>query len=251
MEMINIFTDIGVETRRLIKVFIKLAWQRLDKYYHLMTPIAYVAAVVFHPCKKWRLVEQMWNGLPTRRSVEWTEDYQSRIRALWTAKYKDNPTRFNQPRVNPVAHQSYIQRRLNRKIGPYRSTITQTPATVLDEYERYIVEEPIDSAQFETDPIPWWKLNESRFPALSVMAVDFLSILSSSSESERTFSSAGIQSSYARSRLSRYTISQQQCLRSWGKEGIYEPRMQLDQAEDDFTEHAIDISWLVLPSLVT
>ncbi|KAJ3455467.1 hypothetical protein MRS44_016949 [Fusarium solani] len=241
MEIINIFTDVGVETRQLIKVFIKLAWQRLDKYYHLMTPIAYVAAVVFHPCKKWRLVEQMWNGLPTRRSVEWTEDYQSRIRALWTAKYKDNPTRFNQPRVNPVAHQSY-KRRLNRKIGPYRSTMTQTPATVLDEYERYIVEEPIDSAQFETDPISWWKLNESRFPALSVMAVDFLSILSSSSESERTFSSAGIQSSYVRSRLSRSTISQQQCLRSWGKEGIYEPRVQLDQAKDDFTEHAMDIS---------
>ncbi|KAL6402727.1 Ribonuclease H-like protein [Ilyonectria robusta] len=242
MEIINIFTDIGVETRRLIKVFIKLAWQRLDKYYHLMTPIAYVAAVVFHPCKKWRLVEQMWNGLPTRQSVEWTEDYQSRIRALWAAKYKDKPTRFNQPRVNQVAHQSYIQRRLNRKIGPYRSTITQTPATVLDEYERYIVEEPIDSAQFETDPISWWKLNESRFPALSVMAVDFLSILSSSSESERTFSSAGMQSSYVRSRLSRCTISQQQCLRSWGREGIYEPRVPLDQAEDDFTEHTMDIS---------
>lgn len=47
---------------------------------------------------------------------------------------------------------------------PYRSTITQAPAAVID-YKRYIVEEPVNSAQFETDPRSWWKLNKPRFPA--------------------------------------------------------------------------------------
>ena len=68
---VDIFKDIDAKTRRWLKVHIKLAWKRLDKYYNLFKQLAYIAAVVLHPCKKWRTLEELWEGYPTRKQGKW------------------------------------------------------------------------------------------------------------------------------------------------------------------------------------
>ncbi|KAL9561335.1 hypothetical protein ACKAV7_014690 [Fusarium commune] len=66
MEEVHLFDDMDAKTRRLLKIYIKLGWKKLNCYYGKLTSAAYVAAVVFHLCKKWRTLEQLWNQLPSR-----------------------------------------------------------------------------------------------------------------------------------------------------------------------------------------
>ncbi|GKU13690.1 unnamed protein product, partial [Fusarium langsethiae] len=49
MEEVQLFNDMDVNTRRLLKVYIKLGWKKLNEYYGKLSSTAYVAAVVFHP----------------------------------------------------------------------------------------------------------------------------------------------------------------------------------------------------------
>ncbi|PNP43224.1 hypothetical protein TGAMA5MH_04934 [Trichoderma gamsii] len=68
MEEVHLFDDMDAKTRRLLKIYIKLGWKKLNDYYGKLTSTAYVAVVVFHPCKKWRALEQLWNQLPSRQT---------------------------------------------------------------------------------------------------------------------------------------------------------------------------------------
>ncbi|EXU94667.1 hypothetical protein X797_012260 [Metarhizium robertsii] len=60
-----------------------------------------------------------------------------------------------------------------------------------------------------------------------------LSISSSSEESERTFSNAGLMASPLGGRLARETVAMAQCIRSWSKAGIYTPSLPLFDLSDD------------------
>ena len=83
MVQVDLFQNMNKKTRRLLKVYIKLGWKKLDRYYSLLTPTAYVAAVIFHPCKKWALLEQLWNRLPIRQTQGWRKRYDASLRAIW------------------------------------------------------------------------------------------------------------------------------------------------------------------------
>jgi hypothetical protein len=65
------------------------------------------------------------------------------------------------------------------------------------------------------------------------MAVDMLTIPSSSAESERTFSSAGRMMAPLRNRMRRETVAMAQCIRSWSRAGIYGSSMPLLQVDDE------------------
>ena len=65
------------------------------------------------------------------------------------------------------------------------------------------------------------------------MAVDFLTIASSSAETERDFSSCGRMITPLRSRLRRHIVAMAQCLRSWSKSGIYQSSLSLDLLKGD------------------
>ena len=142
----------------------------------------------------------------------------------------------------------YIERRLafSRPLASPDSRGRQSkhpkPAALptQDELDLYRSEPRVDNIAYKSDPIAWWRdVGAVRFPRLSYMAVDFLTIPSSSAETERDFSSCGRMVTPLRCRLRRHIVAMAQCLRSWSKVGIYQPSLPLGLLEEDNWRHAL------------
>ncbi|OBS16232.1 hypothetical protein FPOA_13037 [Fusarium poae] len=247
MEEVQLFNDMDVNTRRLLKVYIKLGWKKLNEYYGKLSSTAYVAAVVFHPCKKWRALERLWDQLPTLQTSEWRRRYERSLTTIWEDKYKNKAYGAGSGTVSAAEATSaldYIERRLafSRSLATGSSDsqgrqCKRQPAAAIspqDEFDQYLSEPPVDNMAYKADPIGWWRdVGAIRFPRLSYMAVDFLTIPSSSAETERDFSSCGRMITPLRSRLRRHIVGMSQCLRSWSKAGIYRPTLPLSLLEGE------------------
>ena len=73
------------------------------------------------------------------------------------------------------------------------------------------------------DPqLQWLKVGRSKYPVLFKMAVDFLSIPSTSCECERCFSTAGRTITNDRNSLSASTVEAIQLQKNWLKNGVVE-----------------------------
>lgn len=76
-----------------------------------------------------------------------------------------------------------------------------------DEQQESVSEHEVDAYFAEkvvsrlTNPLEWWKNNESRFPLIAVIAKSFLCVPVTSTPSERVFSKAGLIVSKLRSNL--------------------------------------------------
>lgn len=252
MKEVHLFDDMDAKTRRLLKIYIKLGWKKLNDYYGKLTSTAYVAAVVFHPCKKWRALEQLWNQLPSRQTSVWKKTYERSITRAWEERYKN--VAYDEACSDSSATRSnsaldYIERRLafSRSLASPDSRGRQgkrpkQPAALptQDELALYLSEPPVDNIAYKSDPIAWWRdVGVVRFPRLSYMAVDFLTIPSSSAETERDFSSCGRMVTPLRCRLRRHIVAMAQCLRSWSKVGIYQPSLPLGLLDEDNWRHAL------------
>ncbi|OAQ58284.1 ribonuclease H-like protein [Purpureocillium lilacinum] len=246
---VAIYDGLDSRTRRLLKVYIKLGWKKLHKYYSRLTSAAYVGAVVFNPAKKWRLLDQLWSRVPSRKTKSWRSEYEAKLLEIWE-KYRERDVDNEVLATSEEASMGYIERRLARTVagspfsqgscgasGARKSNRKTKPsaagATGDDEYARYCAEDVVNSHHYRSRPIDWWKINRSRYPRLSLMAVDMLTIPSTSAESERTFSSAGRMTAPLRSRLRREIVAMAQCIRSWSKAGIYTPSLPLFSLNED------------------
>ena len=65
---------------------------------------------------------------------------------------------------------------------------TQATPTIKSEAERYL---ELPAEPMTTDVLEWWANNEIKFPALSVMARQYLGVPATSASAERLFSIAG------------------------------------------------------------
>ncbi|KAM4058282.1 ribonuclease H-like protein [Hirsutella rhossiliensis] len=228
---------------------VELGWKKLHKYYSRLTSAAYVGAVVFNPTKKWRLLDQLWSRVPSRKTKSWRLEYEAKLLEIWE-KYRERDVDNEVLATSDEVSMDYIERRLARTVAgsPFnhgsfgassarksnRKTKPSTAgATGDDEYARYCAEDVVNSHHYRSRPIDWWKINRSRYPRLSLMAVDMLTIPSTSAESERTFSSAGRMTAPLRSRLRREIVAMAQCIRSWSKAGIYTPSLPLLSLDED------------------
>lgn len=81
-----------------------------------------------------------------------------------------------------------------------------------DELHRYKNEKKVAES---VCPLQWWKLNQHRYPKLSLIAKNFLCIPATSVPCERLFSSAGYIVNKTRSSLEPDTVNMLVCLRSW------------------------------------
>ncbi len=250
MEEVDLFEGMDTKTRRILKVYLRLGYIHLRTYYEKMTPVAYAAAVIFHPCKKWRALERAWESLP-RGQREWKTYYNKKLRALWEDEYQQReiedksqeyrgtpePMDFLERRAQylRVKHHASQGSQSRRRRGSF------TRLMVVDELAQYLEEPPLESLAYNREPLAWWRdVGASRFPRLSVMAVDILTIASSTAETERGFSSCGEMDSARRGRMRREIMAKAQCLRSWAKAGVYEPKIPLHLLERSDWQQALE-----------
>jgi len=68
-------------------------WAKMTKYYRLSdkTP-AYIAAIILHPSRKWRYIENHWNP-------EWISPAKDSMKDFWETRYK--PTATTTLNTNP------------------------------------------------------------------------------------------------------------------------------------------------------
>ena len=89
-----------------------------------------------------------------------------------------------------------------------------------DEYEDYNSQEPCNPGK--AGAFVWWcqDTQRQRWPRLSLMAIDLLSIPPMSDEPERVFSGARRTISWERGQMEPETIEITECLKHWKKSGI-------------------------------
>lgn len=86
---IKLFDGLDTDTRKLLKVYIRLGWYKLDEYYSKLNSLAYAAAVIMYLCLKFELLNELWDAVPLRQAESWKKDYLLRLRKRWVDKYRD------------------------------------------------------------------------------------------------------------------------------------------------------------------
>lgn len=168
---------------------------------------AYIAAVVLNPQLKWTVF------------MNWKEEDQKSaeeaLSCLWEDEYRSN-TGLPQRITTPIHHSgnTYFQWLAECK--------TTDDDYEMDELEKYLqADTPINIGNISAQE--WWSESSQRakYPLLSKMAIDILSIPAMSAEVERVFSGAKTTISEGRWRLGIDTIEALQCLKSWFRAGYY------------------------------
>lgn len=198
------------------------AWAKLADYYELTedSPV-YSAATVLNPSLKWAYMEKTWED-----KYEWIERAKTRVGELWREEYK--PTAHCTV-PGPIPEQRLGARRPNG----YKMWMKEQKATIFnmddDEYEVYC-REPV---MMVSDPLKWWlePAQRRRFPGLSLMAIDILSIAPMSAETERLFSKAKLSVTDQRGSMNVETLNLLECLRSWDKSAIMLPSEVPEESE--------------------
>jgi hypothetical protein len=101
-----------------------------------------------------------------------------------------------------------------QKLGQYTRPGSQ------DEYEDYCQGEPYDIKDLSA--LQWWRQDaqRKRWPRLSLMALDILSIPAMSAEPERVFSGGRRTVSWDRTQMTAETLEMVECLKHWKRSGI-------------------------------
>jgi hypothetical protein len=204
------------------RININLGWQKLDKYYQLLseTPI-YYAGLALHPAYRWKWFDRKWFGNP-----EWIRQAKGIVHDVWHYEYREISlprTAVNDEKPAPKRRKTYS--------NPFQEYLEDNrcaaPATqgdyslepFEDEYQHWISNHESGDAQVR-DPLAYWHEKRFKYPRLSRMALDFLTIQPMSAECERLFSAAGRMVTPLRSRLEAQVIGTCQVLRSWLRAGI-------------------------------
>ena len=184
---------------------IVIAWYAFDKYYQLIDETgAYTAAILLHPSYRKGYLQTAWHK-------DWVSPGVERAREIWQ-QYKDNDNNTSQ--TTDLSHMTQYER--------YCYEIQQRQQRVKgmsDEFERFIIAPPV---LIDTPALNWWLQHQQRtsYPRLSRMAIDTLSAVAMSAESERVFSAARRTIPWTRARLESTIIEQLECLKHWQKSGL-------------------------------
>ncbi len=173
----------------------------------------YAAALILHPSRRTRYIEVHW-------PKKWVKSTLEKVRKLWedyreAAPYSTSSTSLSHDRrLNE-------QRELNTFAQIAQSMGQVARPTSQDEYEDYNSRE---QCQLSTGvlALTWWchDIRRQRYPRLSYMAIDILSIPAMSDEPERVFSGARRTISWERGQLNPETVEMTECLKHWKKSGI-------------------------------
>jgi len=124
----------------------------------------------------------------------------------------------------PLSETPLCERKPSQNLSELRKLMqdmhTFTRPASQDEFEDYCNGEPYDLGKITA--LWWWSREEhqKRWPRLSAMALDILSIPAMSDEPERVFSGARRTISWERAQLGPETIERLECLKHWEQSGI-------------------------------
>ncbi|XP_014550433.1 hypothetical protein COCVIDRAFT_115467 [Bipolaris victoriae FI3] len=188
----------------------RAAWKKADEYFTKLdlTP-AYYAAVVLHPYYK-TYCEKSWEQCKT----EWLQANNNSFRALWATCNTTLPT-IQRPKI----YSNDIDDVIDGIIDP---TTTGDDTIANDEFERWKQHEPraVRDSEHHNNPIKYWLSVSDRYPRLSKLALDILSIPASSCECERVFSELGDLLQPRRRGIQPQLLAAIQCVRRWLKAGL-------------------------------
>ncbi|KID93617.1 transposase-like protein, partial [Metarhizium majus ARSEF 297] len=183
---------------------ILMAWYAFDKYYLLTDEVpAYAAALLLHPSRRKRYIDINWNK-------SWVKAVLPQLQSLWEEKYatiEGNAVSTLSKQTDEPDEYDLLERDLD---------VVQTSA---DDWISFIEADPTEIAT--KTALEWWCQEQQRirYPRLSRMAVDILSVPAMSAEAERVFSGARRQIPWSRANLGPKTIEQMECLKHWLRNG--------------------------------
>jgi hypothetical protein len=147
-----------------------------------MSPI-YAAALILNPKRRTRYIQANWKR-------EWRKPALESVQALWET-YRE--VKIPVPTTTPFSYDKYNQEEPKELDSFSRIALTldvQARPASQDEYEDYNMAESYDPGT--KGALAWWyqDTQRQRWPRLSLMAIDILSIPAMSDELERVFSRA-------------------------------------------------------------
>lgn len=176
------------------------SWYAFDKYYRLIDQTgAYTAAILLHPNRRLSYLQAAWQK-------DWVKPGIERARAVWM-KYKNEEVDEEEDTSELTQYERWlltIQAKQRRGKGAQ------------DEFERFI-NAPADDIDIPV--LDWWQETSQQriYPQLARMAIDVLSALAMSAESERVFSATRRSIPWTRASLESRLIMQLECLKHWHK----------------------------------
>jgi len=198
---------------------IQNGWAVFDKYYMKTDMSAlYAAALILHPSRCTRYIETNW-------PKKWVKSTLEKVKRLWE-KYRP---------ATPSTSTSYDTRlgeprELNTFDQIAQSLTQATRRSSYDEYEDYILGAPFELGK-GVSALEWWCQDAQRqkYPQLSLMAIDILSIPAMSDEPERIFSGARRMVSWERGQLNPEAIEMVECLKHWKRSGILDKFLESEE----------------------
>jgi hypothetical protein len=214
-----------------LAINLRAAWAKASEYYAKLdlSPV-YYAATILHPYYK-PYCDSAWSDRPN-----WLETNNRNFRALW-AQYNTSPRVVGRPKV--------LSNDMDDAIDSFISPSALANSTEDDEFDRWKRNEPRTKKGTEhaNNPIKYWVSLRDRYPSLSQLALDVLSIPASSCECERMFSELGDLLEPRRRAIQPQLLAAIQCVRRWRKSGLGDDDMAAKAAEADADLEALyDIS---------
>ena len=180
-------------------------WYAFDKFYKLIDQsAAYTASVLLHPSYRRAYLQASWHK-------DWIEPGIGRARALWQ-RYK------KEEEADDIIDSEHLSQH-QRWLATIQAKQKRLKGGAQDEFDRFI-NAPSDIITVSV--LDWWLEPSQRrtYPQLSHMAIDILSALAMSAESERVFSAARRTLPWTRARLGALLVLQLECLKNWHRTGL-------------------------------
>lgn len=143
------------------------------------------------------------------------------MRNYSTSHFASMTSGYSAPEIEDGGSVSFAEEIARKKRRASMSTTT-------DELTQYLSETP---APIPTDVLEWWKVNSTRYPRLSLMARDFLTVQATSVAAEELFCSKGDEIDKQRICMPHDTAQALLCIRSWTHGGI---KLKFKSTEIDY-----------------
>lgn len=193
---------------------IKMGWFVLDKYYTMSEDVpVYAAALLLDPSRRVAYIRQNW-------PQEWHSTAISSVVDLWSAEYEG----FSVPERPELMMPPPRQQQENQLSQLFKRVEVKKKVISIEQDDLLLFTEA-EPVEIDCTPLEWWCRSEqlARYPRLSRMAIDILSIPAESAEPERVFSGARRTTSWDRLSITCANIEKVECIGNWLREGLIKP----------------------------